>query len=81
MTGPLDRHGSSAVELWARLDAERAGAAFLVYRDAERRQRILLLDRERLTIGRGWAQMCGWSGTTRSRAPMPRSSAWATRGR
>ena len=53
MTGPLDRHGSSAVELRARLDAERAGAAFLVYRDAERRQRILLLDRERLTIGRG----------------------------
>ena len=53
VTGPLDRHGSSAVELQARLDAERAGAAFLVYRDAERRQRILLLDRERLTIGRG----------------------------
>ena len=53
MTGPLDRHGSSAVDLRARLDAERAGAAFLVYRDEERRQRIVLLDRERLTIGRG----------------------------
>ena len=50
---PLDIHVASARELRERIEAERAGAAFLVYRDGADRQRIVLLDgRDRVTIGR-----------------------------
>jgi len=50
---PLDSHVASARELRERIDAERAGAAFLLYRDASDRQVIVLLDgRDRVTIGR-----------------------------
>ena len=52
-SGPLDRHTNTPVELKARLEAERADVVFLVYRDADGRQRILQLVGERLTIGRG----------------------------
>jgi pSer/pThr/pTyr-binding forkhead associated (FHA) protein len=52
---PLDRHGSSPAELKERLELERSGVAFLVYRDDLERQRILPLssDRSRVTVGRG----------------------------
>ena len=49
-----DPHASSPAELKARLEAERRGAPFLLYRDAEGRQHIAELDADvaRLTIGR-----------------------------
>ena len=37
---PLAPHSSSASELNARLDAERGGIAFLVYRDDEGKQHM-----------------------------------------
>ena len=51
---PLDPHGSRPVELQERLSAERLGVPYLVYRDADGRQVLVLLDegRRRLTIGR-----------------------------
>ena len=51
---PLERHVASPAELRERLAAERRGAPFLLYRDAEDRQVIVELpeDRPRLTIGR-----------------------------
>jgi pSer/pThr/pTyr-binding forkhead associated (FHA) protein len=53
MRSPLDSHVASASELRERIDAERAGAAFLLYRDGDDRQVIVLLDgRDRVTIGR-----------------------------
>jgi pSer/pThr/pTyr-binding forkhead associated (FHA) protein len=42
----------TAGELKERIDAERRGAPFLVYRDAQGRQLVRPLDRERLTVGR-----------------------------
>jgi pSer/pThr/pTyr-binding forkhead associated (FHA) protein len=51
---PTAAHTSTAAELSERLEAERRGDPFLIYRDAEGRQRLLALVRaERLTIGRG----------------------------
>jgi hypothetical protein len=52
---PLDRYGSSPAELKERLEIERAGVAFLVYRDDHERQRILTLagELDRVTVGRG----------------------------
>ena len=49
---PLDRHGSSAAELKARLAAERRGTPFLVYRDGEGNQAIVELSGEHATVGR-----------------------------
>jgi hypothetical protein len=51
---PIGRHKSTPEELKARIEAERAGRPFLVYRDGERRQQIVpLADGEaRATIGR-----------------------------
>jgi pSer/pThr/pTyr-binding forkhead associated (FHA) protein len=50
---PLGAHAASPRELRERIEAERVGAAFLVYRDGQGRQAILLLDgRDRVTIGR-----------------------------
>ena len=47
----------TARELKARIEAERRGAPFLVYRDAEGRQLIRELEggRDRLTVGRSGA--------------------------
>jgi hypothetical protein len=55
VSGPFDTHRSTAVELKARLEAERTGRALLVYRDGEGHQRILVLpaDSVKVTIGRG----------------------------
>ncbi len=48
-TGPT---ATSAVELKAQIEAERAGLAFVVYRDADGGQRIVTLGDEALWIGR-----------------------------
>jgi pSer/pThr/pTyr-binding forkhead associated (FHA) protein len=49
-----DPHASTPVELKARLEAERRGTPFLLYRDGEGRQHIVALDAAAapLTIGR-----------------------------
>src|SRR5688500_9782245 len=53
MSSPLGRHAASPADLRQRLEAERAGHAFLVYRDGEDAQRIVSLDgRERVSLGR-----------------------------
>jgi pSer/pThr/pTyr-binding forkhead associated (FHA) protein len=51
---PLDPHSARPAELAARLQSERRGDPFLLYRDGEGRQVILELaaDRDRATIGR-----------------------------
>jgi FHA domain/Bacterial regulatory proteins, luxR family len=51
---PLTLHASSAVELKERLEAERRGEPFLLFRDGDGAQRIVSLDegRDRLTLGR-----------------------------
>ena len=51
---PLDPHRSSPSDLQARIAAERAEGAFVVYRDGEGRQRILALSESAgaITIGR-----------------------------
>jgi pSer/pThr/pTyr-binding forkhead associated (FHA) protein len=50
---PLTAHTATPAELRERLEAERRGVPFLVYRDADGAQRILeLAQRERVTIGR-----------------------------
>jgi pSer/pThr/pTyr-binding forkhead associated (FHA) protein len=52
---PLDPHVASASELQERLESERSGVAFLVYRDGSDRQRIVPLEEGSgpLTVGRG----------------------------
>jgi hypothetical protein len=54
MAAPLALHQASAAEIQARIVAERAGAPFLVVRDAAGAQRIVALDaqRGRATVGR-----------------------------
>jgi pSer/pThr/pTyr-binding forkhead associated (FHA) protein len=51
---PLDPHSARPSELAARIQAERLGEPFLLYRDGEERQVIVELpgDRDRVTIGR-----------------------------
>jgi hypothetical protein len=51
---PLDPHVASPRELRDRIDAERQGTPFLVYRTGDDRQMLVELtdDRDRLTIGR-----------------------------
>jgi DNA-binding CsgD family transcriptional regulator len=50
---PLAAHAASPTELQERLSAERAGAPFLVLRDAGGRQQLLRLGGDRLSVGRG----------------------------
>lgn len=51
---PLAPHASTPAELQQRIEAERAGTPFLLYRDGEGRQHIVDLDAaaEQVTIGR-----------------------------
>ena len=49
---PLDRHASTAAELKARIEVERRGGPFLVYRDGDGRQAIVELSEGRITVGR-----------------------------
>jgi FHA domain-containing protein len=55
-------HQASAADLKARIEAERAGAPFLVYYDGDGAQRLVALDRTSLSVGRsGDAAIClGW---------------------
>jgi len=55
-------HQASAADLKARIEAERAGAPFLVFYDGEGAQRVLTLDRDTLSVGRSSdAAIClGW---------------------
>lgn len=78
MSSPLAPHSTRPVELAARLEAERRGTPFLVYRDGAGEQVILALPDgvERLTIGR--RPECdvplGWDGTvSRLHAELVRS--------
>jgi pSer/pThr/pTyr-binding forkhead associated (FHA) protein len=50
---PLAAHTASPTELQDRVTAERAGRPFLVLRDGEGRQRLLHLQGDRLSVGRG----------------------------
>lgn len=54
MESPIAPHTSTPAELKERLEAERAGGPFLVYRDADRRQQIYSLPSApaRVTLGR-----------------------------
>lgn len=55
MESPLALHSATPAELQARLEAERTGIPFLVYRDNADAQRIVALDEdrgERVTVGR-----------------------------
>src|SRR4051812_2527026 len=54
MRSPLELHSATPQELQARLEAERGGRPFLVYRDGDDRQAIVVLDElgPRLTLGR-----------------------------
>lgn len=58
----LDRGDISASELAEQLAAERGGEPFLLYRDAERAQRLLVLHGERVSVGResGNELQLGW---------------------
>lgn len=51
---PLSPHGASAAELKQRIAAERRGVPFLVYRDGEGAQQLVLLDEpdSSLSVGR-----------------------------
>jgi FHA domain/Bacterial regulatory proteins, luxR family len=51
-SSPLDRHASTASELKERIEAERRGAPFVVYRDGEGKQTLLELSGAELTVGR-----------------------------
>lgn len=52
-----DRGVQSALELKAQIEAQRAGVPFLLWRDGEDRQQVLVLSDERdlVTVGRGQA--------------------------
>jgi hypothetical protein len=51
---PIQAHSASPQELRERIEAERRGRPFLVFRDDERVQRLIGLDgRDRLSVGRG----------------------------
>src|SRR5919198_533376 len=54
-SSPLKAHTASPAELRERIEAERRGRPFLVYRGEDHEQRILDLDGhgERLSVGRG----------------------------
>lgn len=49
---PSDRHASTAAELKARIQAERRGQPFLVYRDGSGGQAIVELSGTQITVGR-----------------------------
>ena len=51
---PLAPHAATPAELRERIEAERRGAPFLVFRDGDGAQRLVVLDAERgrATVGR-----------------------------
>jgi pSer/pThr/pTyr-binding forkhead associated (FHA) protein len=54
MTGPTAPHSSTPREIKDRFEAERSGHPFLIYRDGEGKQQLVMLspDRRKLTVGR-----------------------------
>jgi DNA-binding MarR family transcriptional regulator len=54
-SSPLKAHSASPAELRERIEAERRGRPFLVFRDEDHAQQIVDLDRhgDRLSVGRG----------------------------
>ena len=54
-SSPLKAHSASPAELRERIEAERRGRPFLVFRDEDQQQQIVDLDRhgDRLSVGRG----------------------------
>jgi pSer/pThr/pTyr-binding forkhead associated (FHA) protein len=54
-SSPLKAHSASPAELRERIEAERRGRPFLVFRDEDRAQQIIDLDRhgDRVSVGRG----------------------------
>ena len=60
-SSPLTPHSSSPLELHDRVEAERRGRPFLVYRDGGGHQQIVVLDEEhdQLTIGRRPSNVIG----------------------
>ena len=54
-SSPLKAHSASPAELRERIEAERRGRPFLVFRDEDQAQQIVDLDRhgDRLSVGRG----------------------------
>src|SRR5918999_5310728 len=54
-SSPLQAHSASPAELRERIEAERRGRPFLVFRGEDREQQIVELDRhgERVSVGRG----------------------------
>jgi pSer/pThr/pTyr-binding forkhead associated (FHA) protein len=74
---PLARHSATPAELKERIEAERRGRAFLVYRDGAGGQRIFQLESEleRITVGRRAANHIplGWDlGVSRVHAELVR---------
>jgi len=49
---PVDRHASTAAELKARIEAERRGTPFVVYRNGDGTQTLVELTGSELTVGR-----------------------------
>ena len=70
---PFSPHGASAAELKAQLEAERQGQPFLVLRDGDGVQRIVVLAPEAtsLTVGRAPERTSACRGTRRSPACTP----------
>src|ERR687890_95056 len=52
MESPLAPHAASPAELKERLEAERRGVPFLLYRNEESRQHTQELEGDRVTVGR-----------------------------
>jgi pSer/pThr/pTyr-binding forkhead associated (FHA) protein len=51
-SSPLDPHASTATDLKARIEAERRGTPFVVYRDGDGKQALVELSGQELTVGR-----------------------------
>jgi len=79
---PHALHKATPAELKQRLEAERRGAPFLLFRDGDGSQQIrqLGITRERLTIGRSAESDVPLSWDTESRACTPCSSTSAESG-
>jgi hypothetical protein len=72
---PLGPHRATAAELKERAEAERRGHPFLVYRDSDDHQVIVMLDVERVTVGRrpDTDLSLGWdAGVSRTHAELER---------
>ena len=65
-SSPLQAHSASPAELRERIEAERQGRPFLVFRDENREQRIVDLDAhgDRISVGRGTTNEVSLPGDT-----------------